>query len=187
VTGHPTAVRSVAVLTSCAAALSVAVLVGGIRERDDLPGAAGQFLQASIQAGALTTCLQAARDDLYVDQQPRLHDQVAISGAMDRLRGCDTEPLVAALDAVHLPPAAALTDAPRRRARADIVMGVGLLRRVVLDAHGARLAFERQIEGQKDGTAVVLAYRSAQVGSDTSYALADEALALLGHPQSTVG
>ena len=184
---NPTVVRGVAVLTTCAAALSVTALVGATRERNDLPHAAGRFLQASIQAGALTTCLQGARDDLYIADQPQLHDQTAVSLSMDRLRSCDPGPLTAALDAVHLPPAAALTDANRRRARADIVTGVAMLRRVVLDAAGARIAFERQIQGQRDGTAVVLAYRSAQVGSDTSYALADEALALLGHPQSTVG
>lgn len=180
-------VRGVAVLSVCAAALSVTTLVGGVRERSDLPHAASNFLQAAIQAGALATCLQGARDDLYMNDQPQLHNQVAVSGAMDRLRSCDTSPLVTALDAVHLPPAAPLTDTNRRRARADIVNGTAMLRRVVLDAKGARLAFERQVQGQHDGTAVVLAYRSAQVGSDTAYALADEALALLGHPQSTVG
>jgi len=182
-----TVVRGVAVLTTCAAALSVTTLIGGVRERNDLPHAAQSFLQASIQAGALTTCLQGARDDLYLNDQPQLHNQVAVSGAMDRLRSCDTGALTSALDAVHLPPAAALTDANRRRARADIVTGAAMLRRVVLDARGARLAFERQIQGRRDGTAVVLAYRSASTGSDTAYALADEALALLGHPQSTVG
>jgi hypothetical protein len=187
VTGNSAVVRSLAVLTTCAAAVSVTTLIGGVRERNDLPHTAQSFLQASIQAGALTTCLQGARDDLYIDDQPQLHNQVAVSGAMDRLRSCDTAPLVTALNAVHLPPAAALTDAGRRRARADIVTGTAMLRRVVLDARGARLAFERQIQGQRDGTAVVLAYSSASTGSDTAYALADEALALLGHPQSTVG
>jgi hypothetical protein len=181
------AVRGIAVLSICAAALSVTTLVGGIRERDDLPPAAAGFLQAAIQAGALTTCLQGARDDLYINDRPQLHNPVAVSGAMNRLRSCDPTPLVTALDAVHLPPIAALTDANRRRARADIVTGTDMLRRVVLDAQGARLAFERQVAGQHDGTAVVLAYRSALTGSDTAYALADEALALLGHPQSTVG
>lgn len=179
-------VRSVAVLSVCAAALSVTTLIGGVRERDDLPRAAASFLQASIQAGALTTCLQGARDDLFINGRPQLADQVAVSGAMDRLRSCDTTPLVTALNAVRLPPAAALTTAKRRQARADIANGTAMLRRVVLDARGARLAFERQVHGQHDGTAVVLAYRSAQSGSDTSYALADEALALLGRPQSTV-
>lgn len=185
-TANPTVVRSAAVLSVCAAALSVTTLVGGVRERNDLPKAASSFLQAAIQAGALTTCLQGARDDLYMNDQPQLHNQVAVSGAMDRLRSCDTSPLVSALDAVHLPPTAALTDSSRRRARADIVTGTAMLRRVVLDARGARLAFERQVEGQHDGTEVVLAYRSAETGSDTAYALADEALALLGHPQSSV-
>jgi hypothetical protein len=181
------AVRGVAALSVCAAALSVTTLVGGVRERVGLPPAAASFLQATIQAGALTTCLQGARDDLYINDLPQLHNPVAVSGAMDRLRSCDTSPLVAALDAVHLPPAAALTDANRRHARADIVTGTAMLRRVVLDARGARLAFERQVRGQHDGTTVVLAYRSAQTGSDAGYALANEALALLGHPQSTVG
>jgi hypothetical protein len=187
VTGNSTLVRSMAVLTTCAAALSVTTLIGGVRERNDLPRAAQSFLQASIQAGALTTCLQGARDDLYIDDQAQLQNQIAVSGAMDRLRSCDTRPLAAALDAVHLPPAAALTDARRRQARADIVTGTATLRRVILDARGARAAFERQIHGQRDGTAVVLAYSSASTGSDSAYALADEALALLGHPQSTVG
>ena len=184
-TADKTVARSLAVLTTCAAALSVTTLVGGVRERNDLPHAAQSFLQASIQAGALTTCLQGARDDLYDNDQPQRHNQVAVSGAMNRVRSCDTGPLAAALDAVHLPPAAALTDAKRRRARADIVTGTTMLRRVVLDARGARLAFERQIQGQRNGTAVVLAYRSASAGSDAAYALADEALALLGHPQSS--
>ena len=186
-TANSAVVRSLAVLTTCAAALSVTTLIGGVRERNDLPHAAQSFLQASIQAGALTTCLQGSRDDLYIDDQPQLHNPTAVSGAIDRLRSCDTGPLVAALDAVHLPPAAALTDAKRRAARADIVTGTAMLRRVVLDARGARLAFERQIHGEPDGTAVVLAYSSASTGSDTAYALADEALALLGHPQSTAG
>lgn len=181
-----TVVRGVAVLTTCAAALSVTTLVGGVRERNDLPRAAESFLQATIQAGALTTCLQGARDDLYIDQRPQLHDQIAVSAAMRRLQGCDTTELVTALDAVHVPPAAALTTADRRHARADIVTGTTMLRRVVLDARGARLAFVQQVQGDHDGTAVVLAYRSAQTGSTTAYALADEALALLGHPQSTV-
>jgi hypothetical protein len=187
VTADRPVMRSIAVVSACAAALSATTLIGAVRERDGLPRAAEAFLQATIQAGELTTCLQGARDDLYMNDQPQLHNDVAVSGAMARLRSCDTAPLVSALDAVHLPPAAALTDASRRRARADMATGTAMLRRVVLDAHGARLAFERQVRGQRDGTAVVLAYRSAQTGSDTAYALADEALALLGHPQSSVG
>lgn len=180
-------VRGVAVVTTCAAALSVTVLVSAVRERNGLPNAANQFLQASIQAGALTTCLQGARDDLYVGEVPQVHNQYKVAGAMDRLRSCDTTSLTTALDKIRLPPAAALTDASRRRARGDIVTGTAMLRRVILDARGARLAFERQIDGERDGTAVVLAYRSAESGSDAAYALADEALALLGHPQSSTG
>lgn len=179
-------IRSVAVLSTCAAALSVTALVGAVRERDGLPDAAEQFLQATIQAGALTTCLQGARDDLFIDGPAHPPSPVAVAGARARLGTCDTSVLTAALDGVRLPPAAAVTDAKRRRARADLVNGTALLRRVVLDARGARLAFEQQVGGAHNGTVVVLAYRSAETGSDTAYALADEALALLGRPQSSV-
>lgn len=185
--GNRAVTRAAAVAAVLSAALTVTLAVGAVREKAGLPRAAEQFLQATIQASALTTCLQGSRDDLFMPGDPsHVHDPVAVAAALARLRTCSTEPLSAALDRVNLPPAAALTDRDRRRARADMVTGIALLRRVVLDADGARVDMERQIRGKADGTAVVLAYRSADSGSTTAYALAEEALALLGHPQSSV-
>jgi len=179
------AARAVAALTCGAALLGGMSLAGAVRERDQLPTAAQAFLQATIQASAVTACLQGARDELYLPGGQRIGTAVAAQAALRRLRSCDVNALATQLDAVHLPPAAPLTNTARRKARADLVTGVSTLRRVVLDSRGADIAMTREVADNSDGTAVVLAYRSASAGSDAAYALADEALQLLGHPQST--
>ena len=188
---HRTVVGAVVVLMVGAAAWSVTTLMGNPRAHEhnggDLSLAAQGFLQATIEAQALTTCLDGARDDLNLDRGARSPSQVADTGAQRRLRTCDTSVLVGALDAVHVPAAGAASTPGQRRARADIVTGTAMLRRVVMDAENAKRAIEHQAQGVPTGNAVALAYRSAQTGSRAAYALADEALALLGHPQSTVG
>ena len=181
------AMRATAFGVAAACAVGGLSLAGAIHERDQLPVAAHQFLQATIEASAVTACLQGAQDELFLPGGGRLRTTTATNAALRRLRGCDIDTLAAKLRAVHIPPAAPLTDASRRNARAALVDGVTTLRRVVLDFRGADKAMTENVEGLADGTAVVLAYRSATAGSDAAYALADKALALLGEPQSTVG
>ena len=182
-----TATRGAAFAVSVTAALSVTVAAGAFREGHGLPLSAHRFLQATIDASELSTCLQGARDELYVPGLgARFHDPVAVDAALARLRTCDMAGLSHDLDRIGLPPAAAVTTAGRRTARSDIVMGTTLLRRVVLDAHGAENALSREVRGAPDGTAVVLAYRSADSGASAASALAYDALARLGDPQSTV-
>ena len=182
-----TATRAVAFAVSVTGVLSVTAIVGAERERRDLPISALRFRQATIDATALTTCLQGARDELYVPGRGALlHDPGAVSASLARLRGCDVASLSSDLGRLELPPTAAVTSSARRLARADMVTGTAVLRQVVLDARGASAALERQVHGAADGTAVVLAYRSAASGSSVASGLADEALALLGDPQSTV-
>jgi hypothetical protein len=181
-----TATRFAAFGVTVACAVGGLSLVGAMHERDALPVAAHQFLQATIEASAVTSCLQGAQDELFLPGGARLRTATATAAALSRLQGCDIDTLAQKLDAVHLPPAAPLTDAARRNARAALVTGVTTLHRVVLDFRGADRAMTANVKGLGDGTAVVLAYRSASAGSDAAYALADKALALLGEPQSTV-
>jgi hypothetical protein len=181
------ATRAVAALACGSALLSGISLAGAVRERDQLPTAAHAFLEATIQASAVTACLQGARDELYLPGGQRIGTAIAAQAALRRLRSCDVDALASQLDEVHLPPAAPLTNTTRRKARADLVTGVSTLRRVVLDARGADVAMTREVSDPSDGTAVVLAYRSASAGSDSAYALAEQALELLGHPQSSPG
>ena len=180
------AVRATAAGVTGVALLAGLSLAGALRERDQLPKAAQSFLQATIQASSVTSCLQGARDELFVPGRGELHTSEAAQSALARLRSCDVAGLESALNAVHLPPAAPVTDKPRREARADLVQGLATLRRMVLDARGADIAMTRNVKDAADGTAVILAYRSASAGSDRAYTLAEEALALLGRPQSTV-
>ena len=169
------------------AVLTTVSFAGTVRERDALPKAAHQLLLATDDASAVTSCLQGARDEIYIPgAPPRLHDRVAVTAAERRLSGCDIDTLARDLDAVHLPPAAPITVRGRRIARADIVNAVAVLERVVLDARAADRLMRASLAGAPNGTAVVLAYSSANTGSDTAYRLVEEALALLGDPQSTV-
>lgn len=170
-----------------AALLSAVTLAGAAREKADLPTAAHALLQATDSASEVTACLQGARDEIYVPgAPPQLHNPVAVRAAEARLSGCDIDALANDIDAVHVPPAAPVTVRSRRIARTDIVNAVAVLRRVVLDARAADRLMRASLRGTADGTAVVLAYSSASTGSDVAYRLADEALALLGDPQSTV-
>lgn len=166
--------------------LAAITLAGAVRERDQLPAAAHAFLTASISASAVTTCLQGAQDELFLPGIGRLHTRNAVEAALNQLRSCDLQELSRAIDSVHLPPAAPVTDQARRQARAAIVTGLATLRQVAVDARGADLAMAADVRSSSDGTQVVLAYRSASAGSDAAYALAEKALALLGQPQSTV-
>lgn len=167
--------------------LGITVLVGVIRERNGLLPAARAFLAASTQATEVTTCLQGARDELFLPGQGELRTEVAVDAALTRLRECDISALHRSLGAVELPPAAPWSNADRRHARASIASGLGALRRVVLDAQGADRAMSANLQGAPNGLYIILAYRSAAAGSATAAADAQEALALLGHPQSTVG
>jgi hypothetical protein len=185
VTG-PVAIRATALGVAAVCALGGVSLAGALRERSQLPEAAHQFLQATIEASAVTSCLQGAQDELFLPGGGRLRTTTATNAALRRLEGCDINVLAAKLDAVRIPPAAPLTDRARRQARAALVSGVSTLHRVVVDFRGADRAMTSNVQGLGDGTAVVLAYRSATAGSDAAYALAEQALALLGEPQSTV-
>jgi len=184
-TGTP---ARIAAAGACAAALlSVVALAGAAHERADLPTAAHALLHATDTASEVTSCLQGARDEIYVPGVPhRLHNRVAVAAAQRRLAGCDIDALVRDVDAVDVPPAAPITTHARRVARADVVNAVALLRRVALDAQAADRMMRASLNGAADGTAVVLAYSSANSGSDAAYRLAEEALALLGDPQSAV-
>jgi hypothetical protein len=165
----------------------VVALTGSARERADLPTAAHALLLATDTASEVTSCLQGARDELYIPGVPhRLHNRVAVAAAERRLAGCDIDALSRDIDAVHVPPAAPITSHARRVARADVVNAVAALRRVALDARAADRLMRASLRGSADGTAVVLAYSSANTGSDVAYGLAEEALALLGDPQSAV-
>ena len=177
--------RVFAATAAMAAVVAGATLYAATRERAELPGAAAAFLQATISAGEVTTCLGGVQDELYMPGQPRLRTGVPLAAALDRLRTCDLRPLQGQLDRIHLPPDPPVMDHARRRAAADIAPGLADLHRVVLDARGAARAMNQDLR-HPDGTAVILAYRSAQIGSDSAYALAVEALALLGDPQSSV-
>jgi hypothetical protein len=180
------AARVAAVAAVGAAVLSAVTAAGAVRERSGLPAAGHELLLATQDASAITSCLQGARDELYVPGVAPLHNPVAVAAARNRLDGCDIRSLSRALDAVNVPPAAPVTDRARRIARSDITTAVATLRRVVLDARGADRLMQQSLNGSPDGTAIVLAYRSASSGSDSAYKLALEALALLGEPQSTV-
>ena len=180
--------RVAAVAAIGAAVLSGITAVGALRERGGLPTAGHQLLIATQDASAITSCLQGARDELYVPgSPPLLHSPVAVAAARNRLDGCDIGSLSRAVDAVNVPPASPVTDRARRIARSDITTAVATLRRVVLDARGADRLMQQDLRGHPDGTAIVLAYRSASSGSDSAYQLTLEALALLGEPQSTTG
>lgn len=169
------------------AVLSGVTLAGAAREKADLPTAAHALLLASDTASEVTSCLQGARDELYIPGVPhQLHSRAAVTAAERRLAGCDIDALAHDLDAVHVPPAAPVTARVRRVARADIVNAVAILDRVVLDARAADRLMRASLKGRADGTSVVLAYSSANTGSDVAYRLVLEALALLGDPQSTV-
>lgn len=182
-----TPVRIAAAAICGLAVLSAVSLAGAAREKADLPTAAHALLQATDAASEVTACLQGARDEIYVPGVAHpLHNRVAVEAAVRRLAGCDIDALARAVDGVHVPPAAPVTTRARRLARADVVAAVAALHRVVLDAHGADRLMRESLKGRADGTAVVLAYSSASTGSDVAYGLADEALALLGDPQSTV-
>lgn len=178
--------RAVTAAVAGVVALGGVTLAGALHERDGLPLAAHRLLEATDSASAVTSCLQGARDELYVPGVQPLYDAVAVDAARRRLDGCDIGALSRALDQVDVPPAAPITDRARRIARNDITGAVAALRRVVLDARGATKLMRANVAGRPDGTAVVLAYRSATSGSDTAYQLTVEALALLGEPQSTV-
>jgi hypothetical protein len=180
-------VRAAAAGVCGLALLTTVSFAGATREKADLPKAAHQLLLATDDASAVTACLQGARDELYLPGVPhRLDSRVAVTAAERRLSGCEIDTLAQDLDAVDLPPAAPITVRERRIARADIVNAVAVLRRVVLDARAADRLMRASLTGSPDGTAVVLAYSSANTGSDVAYRLAEEALALLGDPQSTV-
>jgi hypothetical protein len=180
------AARVAAAAAVGAAVLSAVTAAGAVRERSGLPAAGHELLLATQDASAITSCLQGARDELYVPGVAPLHNPVAVAAARDRLQGCDIDSLSRALDGVRVPPASPVTDRNRRIARADIATATATLRRVVLDARGADRLMQANLSGSPDGTAIVLAYRSASSGSDSAYQLALEALALLGEPQSTV-
>ena len=177
--------RLFAVTAVMSALVAAAALYGAARERADLPGAAAQFLQATIVAGEVTTCLGGVQDELYLPGQPRLRSGLSVRAARDRLRTCDLRPLQLQLDRIHLPPDPPVLDDSRRQAAADLRTGLGYLRRVVLDARGAARAMSQDLR-HSNGAAVILAYRSAQIGSDSAYALAVQALALLGRSPSSV-
>lgn len=169
------------------ALLSAVTLAGAAHEKADLPTAAHALLHATDTASEVTACLQGARDEIYIPGIAHpLHNRIAVQAAERRLAGCNIAALAGDLDAVHVPPAAPVTSRARRVARADIVNAVTVLHRVVLDARAADRLMTASLKGSADGTAVVLAYSSASTGSDVAYRLADEALALLGDPQSTV-
>lgn len=184
-TGTPVRIAAAGV---CGLALLSAVsLAGAAREKADLPTAAHALIQATDTASEVTDCLQGARDEIYIPGVPHpLHNRIAVQAAQRRLAGCDIDTLATDLDAVHVPPAAPITSRARRLARADIVNAVAVLHRVVLDARGADRLMRASLSGHADGTAVVLAYSSANTGSDVAYRLAVESLALLGDPQSIV-
>lgn len=186
--GHA-AQRAVAAGACGVTLLAATVLGGAVHERDALTPAAEALLQATIAAQQVTTCIQGVRDELYVPGvPPLLHDPTAVVAAANRLRSCDTRPLSAALADIHLAPAAPLTTSVRRQARADVAKASAELARVVLDAHGAVNGMQRALAAhQPDGTDVILAFSSANTGTTDAYALAEEALELLGHPQSSVG
>jgi hypothetical protein len=180
-------VRAVAAGVCGLALLTTVSFAGATREKSGLPKAAHQLLQATDDASEVTTCLQGARDELYLPGLAhRLHNRIAVAAAERRLASCDIGALAHDLDAVDVPPAAPVTVRERRIARADIVNAVAVLQRVVLDARAADRLMRASLSGSPDGTAVVLAYSSANTGSDVAYRLAEEALALLGDPQSTV-
>ena len=182
-----TPVRVAAVGVCGLALLATVSFAGTVRERADLPKAAHQLLLATDDASAVTSCLQGARDEIYIPgAAPRLHDRVAVSAAVRRLSGCDIGTLSRDLSAVHVPPAAPITVRERRIARADIVNAVAVLQRVVLDARAADRLMRASLAGSPNAMSVVLAYSSANTGSDVAYRYAVEALALLGEPQSTV-
>lgn len=182
-----TAVRAAAAGVCGLALLSAISLAGAAREKADLPTAAHALLQATDTASEVTGCLQGARDEIYIPGVPHpLHNRIAVEAAQRRLAGCDIDALDRDLDAVHVPPAAPITSRARRLARADVVNAVAVLRRVVLDARSADRLMRASLARHADGTAVVLAYSSASTGSDVAYGLAEEALALLGDPQSIV-
>lgn len=184
-TGAPARVTAAGV---CGLALLSAVtLAGAAREKASLPTAAHALLHATDTASEVTACLQGARDEIYIPgAPPQFHNRAAVEAAERRLSGCDIASLADDLSAVHVPPAAPVTSRDRRIARADIVNAVSVLQRVVLDARAADRLMRASLKGSADGTAVVLAYSSASTGSDVAYRLADESLALLGDPQSTV-
>lgn len=180
-------VRATAAGVCGLALLSAVTLAGAARERADLPRAAHALLDATGTASEVTSCLQGARDEIYVPGVPhQLHNRTAVAAAERRLSECDIETLARDLDAIHVPPAAPITVRERRVARADIVNAVSVLHRVVLDARAADRLMRASLRGAPDGTSVVLAYSSATTGSDVAYRLAEEALALLGDPQSSV-
>jgi hypothetical protein len=169
------------------AVLASVSLAGTVRERADLPKAAHQLILATDDASAVTSCLQGARDEIYIPgSPPLLHDRIAVGAAERRLAGCDIDSLARDLDAIHVPPAAPITVAKRRLARADIVNAVAVLQRVVLDARAADRLMRASLAGAPNATSVVLAYNSSNTGSDVAYRYAVEASALLGDPQSTV-
>jgi hypothetical protein len=169
------------------AVLASVSLAGAAREKADLPTAAHQLLLATDDASAVTVCLQGARDDVYMPGVAHpLRNRISVALAERRLSGCEIDKLARDLDAVHVPPAAPITVRERRIARTDIVNAVAVLRRVVLDARAANRLMRASLAGSPNGTAVVLAYSSANTGSAVAYRLAEEALALLGDPQSTV-
>lgn len=184
-TGTPVRIAAAGV---CGVALLATVsFAGTVRERADLPNAAHQLLLATDDASAVTSCLQGARDEIYIPgAPPRLHDRVAVTAAERRLSGCDIDTLARDLDAIDVPPAAPITVRARRIAREDIVNAVAVLRRVVLDARAAERLMRASLAGAPSATSVVLAYSSASSGSDLAYRYTVEALALLGDPQSTV-
>ncbi len=180
------AARAVAVAVGATTLLGGVSLAGVLHERLALPAAAEEFRQATMAASALTSCLQGVRDELFLPGQGEVRTGMARRAALSRLRGCDVVALDRGLDDVHLPPAAPLIDADHRAAREAIADGVETLRRVALDARGAVSLMSADIYGSADAVPVVLAYRSATVGSVTAAGLSDRALALLGRPQTTV-
>ena len=117
------------------------------REGADLPAASERLRLATVASADLLACFQGVQDDLYSDTSGGT-GAGAVSAAADRLRSCDVTRLDGLVERIDVPPAAAVTTAPRRKARAAIEEGAAALRRVVLDAEAARTAMAGELTGR---------------------------------------
>ena len=164
--------RVVVVTTALIALLAVTVVAGTARERSGLPAAARALRPAVASAASLLSCFEGVQDDLFGGlARGGAATPASRALASQSLRSCDVAGLRARVAAVHVPPAAPLTDAPHRQVRAELAAARSALDRAVLDAGATRDDMQAALTAPDARAAdVATGYRAVRAGYETAVA-----------------